>query len=173
MSTTLERRRAEGKCRLCENPRQSDTRFCGYHLVHQADLAEKRRKAKVTEGLCLDCDQPPVKGLVRCQACLDHDQSRFRSRKTRLRSQGLCWSCAQRPFTAEHDRCIECIDASRVSNLRYRKSNKISAFEAYGGVRCNCCDERELTMLALNHILNNGADARGLESHLAQNFIST
>ena len=33
---------------------------------------------------------------------------------------------------------------------------RLAVFEAYGGAKCNCCGEKSLTMLNVDHIHNNG-----------------
>lgn len=42
----------------------------------------------------------------------------------------------------------------------YRLALKLEAYDAYGGVRCACCDEAEELFLSLDHVDNNGGELR-------------
>lgn len=68
-------------------------------------------------------------------------------------------------------RCGTCTLAKTQATQRYRAKypektkkqshdwvikSKIWAFEAYGGAVCNCCGERRLEFLSLDHVFNDG-----------------
>ena len=63
----------------------------------------------------------------------------------------LCWTCSIRKYTSKED---------HNDNIKfYRKKLKSEVITRYGG-QCNCCAEKELAFLTIDHINDRGAEHR-------------
>ncbi len=79
-----------------------------------------------------------------------------KQRYNRLKSQGLCKECMAPVATLGDINCLQCRQrASEKTKIRNFKL-KVSVFEAYGGVKCNCCGEANIKFLTMDHINNDG-----------------
>lgn len=75
-SRTIERRRAEGRCRECEQFAVPNRSRCEIHLKRHAAYVSQRRTERVAAGLCAWCGAVPVEGKRHCQPCLDKETER-------------------------------------------------------------------------------------------------
>lgn len=76
-------------------------------------------------------------------------------------ARDICYRCGCRPIAHEagnHTECLVCTEKKKLRDL----NAKIEAFMAYGGCFCGCpgCIENNPQLLTLDHINNNGGEAR-------------
>jgi hypothetical protein len=113
--------------------------------------------------------------------------ARYRERNREKFNQRMRdWREANREKSREHarkwrNRKIATGTPEEVAALRASESEKTKraqavcrneVFAAYGGYRCNCCDESEPMFLSIDHVDNNGAQERkaGLYSGSGYSF---
>lgn len=60
----------------------------------------------------------------------------------------------------KYGRSYVCNSCRSLWGKEYRQRLKIEVFEAYGGSVCNCCGEKEILFLSLDHVDNDGAEER-------------
>lgn len=58
------------------------------------------------------------------------------------------------PSFREHNNCI-CIDCDKLRSKEFRWQLKIETIEAYGG-ECECCHEKHIEFLTIDHIHDDG-----------------
>lgn len=109
------------------------------------------------EWKCTVCEKQLTKYKSRCPRCAKKGAEFLRDRRKKAALDGFCKECRTRPRTMERAICKEC----RQNYLnRYKKKygqvRKVIIMEHYGGTICNCCGEKELKMLCLDHINNDG-----------------
>ena len=113
-------------------------------------------------GLCTECGSPdrPLVTKLLCNICRNKKNAAIRDMMIRRRNKKLCPLCG----TALDDGviCKACRirkrNISKISNAKL----KIETFEAYGGVKCNCCGETTIEFLDLDHINGGGNIERRL-----------
>ena len=72
--------------------------------------------------------------------------------------QGLCWDCSQ-PVEPGKTRCRGCLDRCAQAAKAADERLKQAVMAAYGGA-CACCGEDTLIMLTIDHVAQDGAEAR-------------
>lgn len=86
--------------------------------------------------------------MKKCTYCqLKKDSKYFR------KGRGDCKKCERLKFKIYYD-----INHDKLKEKR--NIIKIEVFNYYGGPVCNCCEEREITFLSLDHVFNDGAEER-------------
>lgn len=125
-------------------------------------------------GCCNQCGGKSETGTTRCNAC----KAKRSGKVAEWKAKGLCGQCG-RKRTPNKKQCQRCIDKSQVYRDRNREHVrklarehyyrcKQQAFEAYGGAKCNCCDEDEETFLTFDHIDGGGAEHRKRRTDLVR-----
>ncbi len=87
---------------------------------------------------------------------LSQHPSTIRARETvrRRRAHGLC-RCGNQITEGSVSRCVRCIE----NDKKFYRELRRRVIEHYGG-KCNCCGEKELKFLAIDHIEGNGNQHR-------------
>lgn len=84
-----------------------------------------------------------------------------RRRRERLLSQGLCTKCGKEPHVPDKTKCDACLryfveyNRAHASKIKpreraYREKLRAEVIEKYGGL-CDCCGEKRLKFLAIDH----------------------
>lgn len=89
----------------------------------------------------------------RCTRCRVQDN---RERKQRYSVAGLCEWCGEQPKRENRKTCQRCEDRRRQREVTL----KLEVFSYYGGASCNCCGEKLIEFLSVDHKENNGAEHR-------------
>jgi len=158
----------DGVCPDCGKPNPTDKSRCPVCLKGITD----RRINRESKGLC-QCGEPVVYGRRGCRKCLDKQAERsIRDFRVRVKN-GLCGQCGKNPICRERSksRCSSCLD--KENNRAHNNSQEISrknrkrrwalrrrVLEAYGGLKCSCCEETEPLFLSLDHIEGGGTQHR-------------
>ena len=89
----------------------------------------------------------------------EHNQY-HRDRRTRLRAEGKCIICGR--LSEGRSSCLSCLQKAKrgdhrraASKAHKRNLLKQEVFSVYGTGCCNCCEERQLEFLVLDHINGN------------------
>ena len=121
---------------------------------------KNRYDRRMAAGLCVACGKvPPEDGTVRCADCKkigrrSVSKARVTKKQTGICRESGCHKSATGTFCDEHRL------ANRRMHITGGRRLKIECFEAYGGAKCACCGEPELSVLCLDHIYNDGAAHR-------------
>lgn len=109
-----------------------------------ADLREYQRKAAEEmkrAGICIRCRTRAVKpGRVQCKRCLKEEYARVR---------------------ANHLKRINELGYKAALNERRKRDHardRRRCMEAYGGLICACCGEREFAFLTIDHVNGGGSE---------------
>lgn len=147
MSDTFKRREASGLCKLCgKSPPEEGVKYC----KSCRDKNNARGRLRIALGFCIHCNIKIPDGFAgtRCPPCVDKARERNRQRK----AQGLCVSCQKRK--AREARCL-CQPCQDKNSAKYQRE-KAAVYEYYGGYRCACCSETEVSVLTIDHVHNDG-----------------
>jgi len=102
-----------------------------------------------------------------CRGC---HRVRVYARRDALKAEGKCTGC-QQPHNESGPYCADCKEknlqryydnheAYRETAKQRRRGLKREVVEAYSGGACECCNEREIEFLTIDHVLGNGAEHR-------------
>ncbi len=89
----------QGKCRICNRLRDTDTIYCSYHLSVFRQRQRQRYAEWREQGLCYRCGGRPAVKAGACQPCyqriLINRAREMRRHYWRNKAQGLCchWKC--------------------------------------------------------------------------------
>ena len=124
----------------------------------------ERRKKRRESGLCTRCNNPAVPGFTDCQNCMDSQKSKIAEIRAERKELGLCIQCGA-PSRPDASRCEDCSHRLRLNGKNRQltlKSAVMSAYGKNGNARCcwDGCNVRDLDMLTLDHLENNGAEHR-------------
>ncbi len=112
---------------------------------------------------CKDCGiNPRYRNHSQCLVCMRPanaaKQQRYRERSIKA---GLCLICFKAtPENPNHRHCDACLAIHNKRTRDYKARIKVLCFNAYGGCRCVCCGETQITFLSIDHVHNNGAEHR-------------
>ena len=137
----------------------------------------RRRAARLRAGgLCVVCAvQQASHERSTCDDCALSTKTSKNRWKRRVFKRGLCIHCGQRRHCEDSDLCLRCRTANVTRQRRKYRANRASllskcreqrralrleVFMAYGGSRCACCGETEITFLNLDHPKGDGAQHR-------------
>jgi hypothetical protein len=83
-------------------------------------------------------------------------------RNTRHRwiREGRCENCGSWSPVEGKTFCDPCLVIRRRAYQKYSRGLRSSAWDAYGGPKCNCCGETEEMFLTIDHVDNDGANHR-------------
>lgn len=146
------RRLEAGLCQRCgKNPPRPGLKTCGCDLDYQKRRTTKRTKA----GLCRQCPEKiSTSGSPFCEGCRAIANS-LKTKKRRIREKrGLCIRCGDRPL-GNRKWCDGCYERNR----EYIRDNKKAIVAHYGG-QCECCGEREISFLTMDHVNGGGTAHR-------------
>jgi hypothetical protein len=123
------------------------------------------REDHLKRGLCSLCCNPRLEGKTICQKCAEnHRQTNAERREDHMR-RGLCLVC-DNPRRSGRSYCSVCA-AERAQYARgYNAALKKRVMAEYGG-KCawDGCGITDVDVLTLDHIQNNGAQARNAKVH--------
>lgn len=97
-----------------------------------------------------------------CTKCgIEKVESEFYVRKRKSYRNADCKECVKEKVAKRRKESWDRIkDKQAECNRNYRRSLREEALNAYGGMVCACCGEKEPMFLTLDHIDNNGAAER-------------
>ena len=160
----------------CKRIPAPDRKRCQY-CINRANEKVRRHKA---QGLCRDCDRPVISGSAFCSVCKERihsynkenklkQEAYRRNRRGKLISEGLCVRCNKRPPVAGAHYCVPCRQRQNASATKVNAECKRIIYGFYGNA-CTCCGEMEPLFLSINHINNNGNQARQEDKTGGTNF---
>lgn len=131
--------------------------WCKACLRSYNAAAYQRKKDK---GLCPQCNVTHNGEFINCDAC------RAKAKERIARNQDKpCIHCKKNPRIKSNDECYKC-------RAVYHKKRRTQVYEAYGGVRCNCCGEEEEMFLSIDHVNNDGAEHRRKKRMLGPDLVN-
>jgi hypothetical protein len=122
------------------------------------EYKERRRTEARAAGMCITCwHRKAAENCVTCESCQSAKRESEKRWREKLKATRRCRVC-QVEVTDGKTRCPVCrqVDSKRVKVKT--EELKISAYNAYGGPKCNCCGETEIQFLTIDHVNNNGAE---------------
>ena len=140
---------AKGLCRDCSAPLVSNV-YCEKCLQKKRQKANYVKSARLDSGQCVGCGKNPATNRMYCAECMIREKNRLDN----LFADGLC-RC-KNPVRHGRKSCEKCLGTRRVAHVNL----KIECLNAYGGCKCCCCGETELSFLSLDHKDNNGKQDR-------------
>lgn len=150
------KRRAGGLCR-CGEKKAEGRASCPRCLKKQADASRKSIKTNTSNGLC-SCGRPKdAVGL--CSICI---KRRGDYRRSRSGDRSRCLRC-QSPPEPNRRLCAKHAAYQRVSGRLVNERVKRKTIDHYGG-SCQCCGERRIEFLTIDHTGGRGHGARHRES---------
>lgn len=137
----------------CNRVVTGDHQYCDWcNNKSTARFIKNRNKAKV-KGQCTHCKKvPAAPGLTRCHKCNEKMKEAGRKLVAARLAEGKCGSCGLYVFEAGYKYCHECIMKKR----KWHADLKLEVIKAYGGAKCNGCDETEICVLQMDHINGGG-----------------
>lgn len=148
-------RKANKICRNCDNPVTDNHRKCD--SCRQKDRESKQLLKK--DGKCTDCQSINVMpNKSRCNECHKKREEGRKKRYQKAKEDGLCPVCTK--INTGGKLCEDCRKVWRTKTKKYRQKLKEEVFNAYGGVVCVCCGIKNINMLELDHINNDGSKNR-------------
>jgi hypothetical protein len=116
------------------------------------------RSKKLKKEYLEDPDRCSNCGVIcsdkKCMNCKKARMIRIKKKRDERIANGLCSVCGD--FTNRgNKRCDNCLQKQR----DFRLNKKLQVFKEYGN-KCNCCGEKTITFLTIDHIDNNGAEHR-------------
>jgi hypothetical protein len=164
----IERRvnlKESGKCVVCRvKPAREGKKLCA---ACTEKMNENRIKAR-KNGMCGCCQAKPAQeGMARCVACT----VKRREKRADLKESGKCVVCRVKPAQEGRVQCVACTERKKIEYREKRsfgfhsrtwmnKQYKRKAMRILGGLFCRCCGESMLIYLALDHVLDDGAECR-------------
>lgn len=144
-----------GLCIACGSSVPKQGRKQCIECLAKLKVRSKRWKEQYKQrgGVCRNCGRKS--DAYYCSICKSaRSKARKKWSKVRVES-GLCRKCSSDSLPNQ-SHCQACLDKQR----QYRKRDRDIVFEAYGGPQCNCCGEKTIEFLTLDHINNDGAEHR-------------
>ena len=120
---------------------------------------KSRRSERIRLGLCTDCVNPARPKSRTCTDCGERLSKHSVQERKRLKERGLCISGDGNPVVPGNVSCGKCLLKNTENARRAYAELRNRVIAGYGG-RCICCGESIEVFLTLDHVLNNGADAR-------------
>lgn len=144
-----------GICVKCATNASRENRVtcneCAEKLTkYQCAWQKKAKSNRQSLGLCI-CGKEAVEGKKICSECAERARNRYYKKK----ALGICSYCSNET-KGKATRCEDC--ARKLSEKN--KQLRLEVYEAYGGPKCNCCNESVLEFLTIDHINNDGAKHR-------------
>lgn len=123
------------------------------------------RQKYIAQGLCQNCGKnQPEKPSKTCVDCKQKQKEYKANLKQHCLDNSLCQQCVKAQVVPGRHYCKTCIkyrrEASRKNYKKgyhkdYRQQVRKQVIEKYGG-QCECCKEKELAFLAIDHKNNDG-----------------
>ena len=82
-----------------------------------------------------------------------------KTRYTNRKENGLCIRCGK-PIVQGLSQCDPCRTVRNKYHIKLNQQLKQDVFRAYGGEKCSCCGETEISFLAIDHINGGGEQQR-------------
>jgi hypothetical protein len=137
----------------CSNKVSEGHKYCDACNRRATTNTGKRRQKHLTAGLCADCGKcPPVQGITRCEKCNKRLLQSIRKLTKQRETAGKCGRCGDNVLAPGYKRCQPCIDEARQRHQRL----KHEVLAAYGGEKCQGCNEAEFWILQIDHINGGG-----------------
>lgn len=122
------KRKAKAQCKQCESHKNKE-----------------RYNKRKREGICVRCGKnPPEQGVIECRRCKDRYKKNIISNLN-----NPCSKCGAIPRIKYSSWCSSC-------HIAYKRKRRLLVYEAYGGIKCNCCGEDEELFLSIDHVNNDG-----------------
>jgi hypothetical protein len=111
---------------------------------------------------CIQCGTKKLKlGYRTCSKCLKKRAHFAQIRKKKFKKLGICVDCSNK-VKKHHIRCEKCLQIVRDSGKKYDLKKKKECLIKYSKGKCCCkyCGIKDLRVLTIDHINNNGASHR-------------
>jgi hypothetical protein len=121
-------------------------------------VAKSKRK-RFEAGLCVNCGKRERRSCYRtCEVCAAVNKDRIRDRLKKLKMLGLCSVCGSNKRVRGRGRCSRCADVYAGHARRYQQQKKLTVLTHYSGSppKCQCCGERVIQFLTIDHVNNDG-----------------
>lgn len=116
-----------------------------------------RREKLIAQGLCTLCGKNiPRKNLLTCISCAEKRKITQKKAHQKRQQDGKCIYCNNEPTTG-----MKTCELCRVEHKEMDLLIKNKVYAAYGGYKCACCGETEISFLSIDHVNNNGNKERG------------
>lgn len=185
----LRRKRAEaGLCVYCgvnPPPLAGAARRCPACILRCREYTKQNRQKSIEKrakwvaaGMCMYCGKYKATHGKRCKRCRSRDNAKHKEWMKETRSirgtAALCAECGKADIASHSEsRCSNCLaqNAKRSPTQKQRKAEygknyakrlrlQVIAHYSKGRFDCNCCGERELLFLSIDHVNNNGSAHR-------------
>lgn len=108
---------------------------------------KKYQKLKVKNGLCISCGQSNANKFQHCDSCRETKKQK----RLKNKSLGLCCHCGVLPKSVFGLRCTNC----ELKEAVWRIKIKYEVLAHYGD-SCFCCGNKNIDVLTIDHIKNDG-----------------
>ena len=140
-----QKRRASHLCVRCGKNETGGPKHCKICLASANRRTREMWQRRKDAGLCWNCgERSPAPKRAWCIAC----RSKKMRDKRKLVAMGMCNVCLARKPMKGYKSCERCRNAQE----RFRDRLRDETFSAYGGAICNCCGEKEIMFLDIDHI---------------------
>jgi uncharacterized OB-fold protein len=130
-------------------------------LLKERTFYHNLRKERLATGFCVKCGInkffPP---LTRCDSCRTKRVSYKKEKRIRYIAEGKCNNCGSPASVACKELCEACNQIKLDGAREIARKNKVIVMAHYGQSACNCCGEKTLEFLTIDHIDGGGSHHR-------------
>lgn len=151
------KKKDEGICgHCCLRPLIENKSACKVCLAASNKCHKIKRQERIENDLCRDCGDP-TDGRTLCQKHATENTIRTQQNYLDKKEQHICTACRE-PLLETYDYfiCHNCLDLKSQQNFLL----KIEVMKHYGDGKCQCCSEKIIHFLSIDHINENGAEHR-------------
>ena len=152
-----QKKKKEGICPHCYiRPLINDKSACGVCLALANKAHQKLKIERIKNNLCRECGVPATRGNM-CEKHANEGVIRGQKYYNHHKEQKICTRC-RNPLSELYTNfmCRNCLDFINQQTFKL----KIEVMTHYGGGRCQCCSEKIIHFLSIDHINENGAEHR-------------
>ncbi len=154
------RRKSNALCIRCgKNPPRLDRTQCE---TCASDNREEYNANKMnvyyqrkSKSLCVRCGVKTIGHQAHCESCIKYMRDKDKKRYVDKKEKNLCAHCGSNEPIANEILCSQCKKKNQVRGLTNRRKNKANIIGHYGGI-CNCCGEKRMQFLTIDHIDGGG-----------------
>ena len=156
-----------GLCPQCNKTKEKNQYYCSMCIEKNKPKQQKfyRKKYKYIKenSLCYKCGQVTADNKTRCEKCSIKDNQIKSERYKDLFKNNLCVICGKNQVENQ-TYCEECVHKrgewykesnTRIKNKIERQEESKKVFDHYGN-KCICCGTKDLDVLSIDHINDDG-----------------
>jgi len=145
------------QCRDCKDEATLGKTRCHTCKLYMDQAAKKLRERRKAAGQCVRCGDCAVTATL-CEKHAIIMAKEARGLRKARKAQGLCERCGGiAPLSRL--KCARCYKICNEEEIENSKELKIKVFKHYAN-KCECCGETTLAFLTIDHINNDGKQAR-------------